>query len=82
MVTFGTFFSTLTQYPIALAAAPYSLSVALIGVAFLPNGVGGFLASPIAGKLSDIAAAHHPTEPSSRLMYRYNNAEAGRAEIP
>lgn len=33
------------------------------------QGVGGFLAAPVAGSLSDRAAAAHPDNPESRLVY-------------
>ena len=68
-LVFGTFFASLTEFPIAVAAPPYSLSIAIIGVAYLPQGIGGFLAAPLAGKLSDHAASTHPDEPESRLVY-------------
>ncbi|GAX85787.1 hypothetical protein CEUSTIGMA_g13202.t1 [Chlamydomonas eustigma] len=68
-ITFGSMFASLTEFPIALSAAPYSLSVGIIGVCYLPQGVGSFLASPIFGKLSDYAASKNPDEPEARLVY-------------
>ena len=37
VITFGSFFASLTEFPIAIAAPPYSLAVGLIGVAYLPQ---------------------------------------------
>ena len=37
LTTFGSFFASLTEFPIALSAPPYSLAVGLIGVAYLPQ---------------------------------------------
>jgi MFS family permease len=60
---------SLTEFPIALAASPYSLSTGVIGVCYLPQGVGSLIASPLFGRLSDYGAAQHPCEPEARLMY-------------
>lgn len=37
LTTFGSFFASLTEFPIAMSAPPYSLAVGLIGVAYLPQ---------------------------------------------
>ncbi len=37
LVTFGSMFSSLTEFPVVLAVPPYSLAVGIIGVAYLPQ---------------------------------------------
>jgi MFS family permease len=68
-VTFGVHFAALTEFPVAMAEAPYSLSAGMIGVAYLAYGVSGLIASPLGGMLSDRAAAAHPAEPEARLIH-------------
>eukprot|EP00775_Hariotina_reticulata_P001296 gene1296-1637_t len=46
-LSFGAWFAVLGELSTTLAAAPYSLSQAIIGVCFLPMGVAGMVASPL-----------------------------------
>eukprot|EP00878_Enallax_costatus_P024730 GHUV01026413.1.p1 GENE.GHUV01026413.1~~GHUV01026413.1.p1 ORF type:complete len:268 (+),score=17.46 GHUV01026413.1:146-949(+) len=68
-ITFGINLAALTEIPAALAAPPYSLSPAIIGVTFLSDGIAGLVGSPLGGWVSDKSAAKHPDEPESRLWY-------------
>ncbi|GAX74294.1 hypothetical protein CEUSTIGMA_g1743.t1 [Chlamydomonas eustigma] len=67
--SFGAMFASLTELPVAMAASPYSLSVSMIGLTYLPQGIGSLIACPVSGKLSDYAALRHPGEPQARLLY-------------
>jgi predicted MFS family arabinose efflux permease len=67
--SFGAMFASLTELPVAMAAPPYTLPVSMIGLTYLPQGIGSLIACPIAGKLSDYAALRNPGEPQSRLLY-------------
>lgn len=62
-------FVSLCELPGALAAPPYGLQPGIIGLAYLPSGVGGIMASPLGGKLSDMGAAQRPGQPHARLAY-------------
>lgn len=68
-ISFGINLAALTEIPAALAAPPYSLSPALIGVLFLSDGIAGLIGSPLGGWVADKSAAVHPEEPESRLWY-------------
>jgi len=69
MITFGTMFASLTEWPGQLAAAPYNLSEGMIGISYLAMGVAGFVGSPIGGRVSDITAAKFPQVAEGRLMF-------------
>ncbi|KAF6254077.1 major facilitator superfamily domain-containing protein [Scenedesmus sp. NREL 46B-D3] len=69
MTTFGSMFASLTEWPAQMAAPPYRLSEAMIGVSYLAMGVAGLVASPIGGKASDITAARWPQVPEARMMF-------------
>ena len=55
--SFAAMFTSLTVLPVALAQPPYSLSAALVGVAYLPFGAVTFLGSVAGGILSDRSLA-------------------------
>jgi hypothetical protein len=61
-------FASLMIAPVVLAQPPYGLSAGLIGVAFLSIGVGSFVASPVGGKLADMAAQRFSVTPEGRLV--------------
>ena len=65
---FGAMFVVLTVFPIAMAAAPYSLSEDLIGVGYLPIGLLNIVGSVIGGALTDRAAAKDRSRPTARLL--------------
>eukprot|EP00775_Hariotina_reticulata_P008932 gene8932-9109_t len=79
MITFGTMFASLTEWPGQMVAAPYSLSQAMIGISYLAMGVAGFVGSPIGGRVSDITAARYPQVPEGRLMF---NAAVAATVMP
>jgi len=79
MITFGTMFASLTEWPGQVAADPYNLSQAMIGVSYLAMGVAGFVGSPIGGRMSDITAARYPQVAEGRLMF---NAAVAAAVMP
>lgn len=62
-------FTTLTNLPVFLAAAPYSLSPSIIGVCFLPVGVAMAVGSVTGGVLSDHAGVTFHQHPSGALVY-------------
>ena len=68
LLNFSTMFAGLMVLPIILGAPPYNLSAGIIGVTFLPVGVGGFVTSTFGGRLADRAAANSPGFPEARLM--------------
>jgi MFS family permease len=68
-VSFGAWFAVLGELSTTLAATPYSLSQAIIGVCFLPMGVAGMVASPLGGWLADRAAAAAPNSNFARLAW-------------
>ncbi|KAI8466824.1 MAG: major facilitator superfamily domain-containing protein [Monoraphidium minutum] len=71
MVTFllyATMLSGLIILPDSLAAPPYSLKEALIGVANLPLGVGCFLIGPFGGHWADAAARRWPQSHTGRML--------------
>lgn len=56
LTQFASMFVSLTLLPSRLAAPPYSLSPTLIGVCYLPSGIGMMLGSVLGGKASDRSA--------------------------
>lgn len=69
LLVFSTMFASLVTHGVLLGASPYNLSAGLIGVAYLPVGCGGFLTSPIGGRLADAAAARFSgRSPEGRLV--------------
>ncbi len=73
-------FASLIELPIVLAAHPYHASEALIGVAYLANGLGGFLASPLGGRAADYAGRKYGARtPEGRLLL---NTAATMAIMP
>ena len=68
LINFAAMFGSLMVLPLVLQAPPYSLNSALIGVAYVPIGLGGFLVSPLGGKLADVAAGKYPSFPQGRLL--------------
>ncbi|WIA31137.1 hypothetical protein OEZ86_001155 [Tetradesmus obliquus] len=71
-VAFGAMFCCVVQLSWFLAAAPYYISPAMIGIACLAQNAAGFFFCPIGGKLSDIGYAKNPQQPQLKLLY--NNA--------
>ncbi|GAX83188.1 hypothetical protein CEUSTIGMA_g10614.t1 [Chlamydomonas eustigma] len=69
MIVFGSYFAGLTELPVALAVEPYNLSISIIGLCYLPQGVGAFIAAPFFGRLSDRSATARPGLPESRLIH-------------
>jgi hypothetical protein len=55
----GVVFAALYALPGVVAHPPYSLSETIIGISFLPNGFGAFLASPLGGRLADACARRY-----------------------
>ncbi len=69
-VTFAVMFASLIELPLVVAKAPYYMSEAATGAAYLAEGLGGFLASPIGGKLADMAGRRYGSRcPEGRLLY-------------
>ncbi|KAF6252512.1 major facilitator superfamily domain-containing protein [Scenedesmus sp. NREL 46B-D3] len=75
LLLFGSMFCSITELPLFLAAPPYNLSPAMIGLCYIPAGVASMVVSPLGGLLSDRAAATHPQKPLVRLVF--NNSIAG-----
>jgi MFS family permease len=68
LINFAAMFGSLMVLPVVLEQPPYSLNAALIGVAYVPIGLGGFLVSPVGGKLADVAAGKYPSFAQGRLL--------------
>jgi hypothetical protein len=69
LLVFSTMFASLVVHGVLLGAPPYNLSAGLIGVTYLPVGCGGFLTSPLGGRLADAAAAQFSGQsPEGRLV--------------
>ncbi|WIA13681.1 hypothetical protein OEZ85_007241 [Tetradesmus obliquus] len=75
LLLFGSMFCSITELPLYLAAPPYNLSAAMIGLCYIPAGLASMIVSPLGGLLSDKAAAAHPGKPLVRLVY--NNVISG-----
>jgi MFS family permease len=67
-MSFSAMFGTIMVLPLVLEQPPYSLNAALVGVAYVPFGLGGFLVSPFGGRLADAAAAKYPSFAQGRLL--------------
>lgn len=66
-VGFACLISAQTELPSQLAAPPYNLLPGMIGVAYIASGGAGMIASPLGGKLFDMAAATS-AQPMIRLQ--------------
>lgn len=67
--TFAGMFTSLTVLPLYLAEAPYNLSPDVIGLCYLPVGVGMLIGSVIGGEAADRSAAAYRQLPDGRMTY-------------
>lgn len=63
-VAFGAMFVSVVELSWFLAAEPYHLSPAMIGIACLAQNAAGLFIAPLGGKLSDVTAALQSDEPA------------------
>jgi MFS family permease len=62
-------FGCLTLWPVFLAAPPYSLGQAMVGVTYLADGLGAVSGSLLGGILSDKAAVRWHQAPEGRMVW-------------
>jgi MFS family permease len=67
--TFAGMFTSLTVLPLYLADSPYNLSPDVIGLCYLPVGVGMLIGSVIGGEAADRSAAAYSQLPDGRMTY-------------
>jgi hypothetical protein len=65
----ATLFGCLTLWPVFLAAPPYSLGQAMVGVTYLANGLGAVSGRLLGGILSDKAAVRWNQAPEGRMVW-------------
>lgn len=67
--SFAGMFATLTVLPIYLSAPPLSLGSEVVGICYLPVGIGMLIGSIAGGSAADISAARFPSSPEGRMIY-------------
>eukprot|EP00026_Physarum_polycephalum_P007174 Phypoly_transcript_07231.p1 GENE.Phypoly_transcript_07231~~Phypoly_transcript_07231.p1 ORF type:complete len:483 (+),score=54.48 Phypoly_transcript_07231:159-1607(+) len=65
---FGAFYACLTLFSPVMSAPPYSYADGIIGLLYIPSGVGSLIAAIVGGKLSDISGAKYKA-PEARMLY-------------
>eukprot|EP01112_Ceratiomyxa_fruticulosa_P008362 TRINITY_DN2168_c0_g1_i4.p1 TRINITY_DN2168_c0_g1~~TRINITY_DN2168_c0_g1_i4.p1 ORF type:complete len:530 (-),score=95.64 TRINITY_DN2168_c0_g1_i4:191-1780(-) len=65
---FGAFYGALTLFSPVMASPPYNYNQSIIGVLYIPMGVGAMIAAIIGGRISDWSAMRS-TVPEARMYY-------------
>eukprot|EP00026_Physarum_polycephalum_P012130 Phypoly_transcript_12405.p1 GENE.Phypoly_transcript_12405~~Phypoly_transcript_12405.p1 ORF type:complete len:360 (+),score=50.39 Phypoly_transcript_12405:23-1081(+) len=67
-IQFGAFYCCLTLFSPIMSAPPYSYKDGIIGLLYIPTGVGSLVAAILGGKLSDISGARYKAK-EARMLY-------------
>jgi len=70
VIPFAGLYGALTLLSPALALHPYNLSQSIIGICFIPNGIGCLIASLVGGRISDYAARRYQA-PEGRMLLNF-----------
>lgn len=66
-IEFGAFYGSLTLFSPVMALPPYSYNQTVIGLLYIPMGVGAMFASILGGRITDWSGVHYSTVPEGRM---------------